>query len=240
MENLRDFASKFGLSAIIRRHFRYEVPASLEETVSGYPTRGALTYTRIIERNLLPLTPDSCKKAFEQARSLVELGIIPTRVNCGTDQRNIDGARWSAAGIGNNIRWYQSPAWTYPYYTDVQHSRKAIERYGDLSVHRYLADAHGVSGLWTETRETFSARIITSVLTEYPERGPVLWDLNYEQMVVIYYRLLSGVELDNIPYEGEVWQPSYGGGVAISSDCIWAVEFNSDLSIVGLPRQIRV
>lgn len=232
MKNLGDFAKKYGVSTIMRRHFRYETPVGLEELVGGYPKRGAMTYTRVVQGNLLPLTVESCLKAHEQAKQLVAMGVTPTRLNCGTDQRNIDGARFSAAAIGGGMRWYQSPAWTYPYYADLAQASAEIERHGDAVVHRYLAGDETLEGLWVETRETFEARIVSSVLAKYPGSGPVLWDLNYEQMVVIYYRLFAELALDEIPHEGPgFWQPIYGCGLALSADRQMVVEFDEELGI---------
>lgn len=241
MKTLKGFADEHGVHAIVRRHFRYAVPAGVEEMLGGYPGRGALTYARIIERNLLPLTCASCEQAREQGRWLAQAGIVPERIVSGIDQRNIDGARWSAYGVGLETGeepvFHQNPAVTHPYYGDPREIKALIEQHMDSVVHRWLRGEKGFERFCTEDRHTFKGRILSSIMAD--QDGSVLWDLNFEAIVLLHYLLVVGIDLDEIPIEGDkYWEPKYGWGIAVSADRQWAVEFGEDLNLVGEPRQI--
>ena len=55
-----------------------------------------------------------------------------------------------------------------------------------------------------------------------------LWDLNYEQMVLLRHRLIIGSPLSEIDLE--TLEPLHGAGIAIAKDGTIA-EFTSDLEV---------
>lgn len=224
--NIRDFADKFGISAIVRRHFGYRKPVSDQE-MGGYPTRGALTYMRAFDKSRLGLTHQESAKAFAQGQKLGELAVAPGLIICGDDLRNFDGASATAEALA--IPVITSPAVTYPHYTGFAKTRDSAEQYGDYNVHRYLAS--GEPGLlWSETPETFEARITSAVLSHYG--SPVLFDLNFEQVTLLYFLHVKGLKRQEIPFDKGAWTPKMGGGIVYSEDRKVAMEFLPDFTIV--------
>lgn len=232
--NLKDFSDRFGIAAIVRRHFGYRKPVS-DKQMGGYPVRGALTYMRALDPGTLGLTHLESAKAFEQGRTLASLGsaITPRLIITGIDQRNRDGGNSTAEGIENAGQaippvWPQ-PAVTYPYYVNYEESRAAIEADHDFVPHRYLAGKG--QQIWSEPPAVFKGRLVIAVHADY-RVSPVLFDLNFEQLVLLYYTDVAKVELADIPFNPGAWVPTMGGGIVYSEDRKVAMEFRPDLTIV--------
>lgn len=235
--NLKDFAAQYGIHAIARRHFAYRKPVTDAE-LGGYATRGALTYMRALEASRMGLTHVEAVKAFEQGRRLIsEMWIAPKVIIAGCDQRNLDGANATAEGIaaagGTQPQVFSSPAVTYPHYTSFPVVKEALEQYGDLAVHRVLAGQ--LHGLWSEPANVFDARLCAAFTADYDGfvgGGPVFFDLNFEQITLLYFRFVRGFELSEIPFEDGAWMPKLGGGIVLSYDRLTAREFAPDLTII--------
>lgn len=214
---LRDFQNQFGISAICRRHFAYRKPVSDEE-MGGYPARGALTYLRAFERGRLGLTASEVIKAYQQGEKLAALGVNLLTVITGDDQRNFDGGSATAEAMGKTLGLvvpvFTSPAVTYPHYTAFPVVRDALAQYGDYAVHAYLAGA--IDRLWSESAATFEARILSAMKDDLGG-GRTLFDLNFEQITLLYFRLVKGLERSAIPFEPGSWTPKMGGGVVLST-----------------------
>lgn len=237
--NLRDFSDEHGeIQTIIRRHFDYEVPSGLESTAGGgYGSLlGALIYTRGLDSAKLGLTPEGAIQAFEHGEKLATMGVAPKTIICGIDQRNYDGARFTRAGIrkvsGIIVPYLTSPAVTYPHYSNPTQLANVIDQFADEMVHMYLAEQEEVRGLWTEPARVFEARIVSAITADYPNGTPVLFDLNFEQITLLYYLFIKKVKRLEIPFEkGNVWLPTKGGGIAIAIDKA-AVEFTPQLEVI--------
>lgn len=230
MRTIKDFADKFGVSAIARRHFSYNKPVTDKE-MGGYSVRGALTYMRALEHNRLGLTFKEGRNAYEQGEALIKLGVLPQRIIAGTDQRNYDGARFTAEALtdlGHPTAYYTSPAVTYPHYTEFGLVEAALRQFEDFAVHRTLAGQ--LTGLWSEPVSVFEARIIAGLTADYGV-VPILFDLNFEQITLLYFRLVQRLELKDIPFEAGAWKPKMGGGVVISADRQVAREFLPNFTI---------
>lgn len=230
---IADFVREYGVSAVARRHFGYNKPVSDGE-LGGYPTRGALTYTRTLDHSRLGLTFKEGEKAYNQAGQFAAHGVVPALIIAGADQRNFDGARFTAEGFGDlpggtAPRFYTSPAVTYPHYTDFTSVQQALSEHGDYAVHAYLAGA--LQGIWSEPPEVFEARIVAAITANYSQ-GPVLFDLNFEQVTLLYFRLVKGLKREQIPFANGSWTPTMGGGIILSADRKIASEFKPDLTIV--------
>lgn len=233
MKTIKDFAAEFGVSAIARRHFAYRKPVSDRE-MGGYAVRGALTYMRALEKDRMGLSHLEAAKAFDQGRQLVELGIVPKLIIAGCDQRNMDGANATAEGItaagGSFTAVFSSPAVTYPHYTGFALVQSMLAQYEDLAVHRMLAGQ--LQGLWSEPASVFDLRVLAAVQADYGVNGPVFFDLNFEQITLLYFRLVQKLQLNEIPFQAGAWMPKMGGGVVISADRKTAKEFAADLTII--------
>ena len=123
--NLKKFSEQHGgIQVLARRHFEYEKPVAVPTTEAGgnLSIIGSLVYTRALDPAKLGLSPLGARHAYEQGKLLVSMGVIPRAIVCGIDQRNRDGARFSAAGIeevtDQAVCYFTSPAVTYPYYSD--------------------------------------------------------------------------------------------------------------------------
>lgn len=229
--NLSEYSALHtGIRIIARRHFQYNKPTDgLPDNLSG-----ALTYTRSFDHGKLGLSPVGANNAFTQGEALVKLDIIPSIIITGIDQRNSDGARFTIAGIekagGPKIPYKESPAVTYPYYTDLTELVKAIEKFGlDYLVHHHLAGQSGVPGLWSEPVEIFEQRIMGTVEADYHWDYPILFDLNFEAILLLYYRLVQDVPRTEIPVDG--WCPEYGDMIVVFEDGQTAL-FNANLELV--------
>ncbi|MBU0963834.1 hypothetical protein KKC06_02230 [Patescibacteria group bacterium] len=204
-----------------RRHFEYTKPVNVPATEAGSNTSllGALVYTRAFDPGKLGLTPDGALNALKQGKVLAELGIIPEAIISGIDQRNTDGARFTVAGIkeitGQDIQCLASPAITYPYYVDAYQTAELMEKYGDGMVHRCLAG--DLTEVWTETAEGLEKRIISAVGARYPWGTPILFEMNFEPMVLLYYWFVKGTQLSKIPLE-DGWCPTYGCMIVMTND----------------------
>jgi hypothetical protein len=228
-QTLLSFFKEYGISAMVRRHFGYRKPISDSE-LGGYPTRGALTYTRAIERSKMGLLFLEAQKAFNQGRQLKEMGIIPKLIIAGNDQRNEDGANATAEAFDPIVKVVTSPGVTYPHYFDFTGAKAAMAQYGDMAVHRNMAGKLE-NRLWTETPVMLDARLTKAIYSE-PLSGPLLYDLNFEQVTLLYFRTVAKMDLADIPYDDQAWQPRMGGGVVYSADRTIAREFTPDLTIV--------
>lgn len=235
MQTLQDFASQFKVHAIARRHFDYDNPMPNKDA--------SLVYTRLADPAKLGLSPKGARAAFEQGRALAQRGLVPTQIICGIDQRNVDGARFTAAGIedvaGKTVPYVTSPAVTYPHYTSAAQLAAAIAEHGDFIVHRYLCDSGDVAGLWTESAAGFVGRVTGAVTDRYFSGTPVLFDLNFEQMVVLHYQFIS-----KEPIGPKGWIPTKGGGIVFSfrgmgGHCMAAAEFTPDLVLVPDSLSVR-
>lgn len=235
--NLKDFSDQHnGIKAIVRRHFDYEPVLATQATQGGgYGSlAGALIYTRVIDPAKLGLSTKGVQGAINQGRKLAEMGIMPSIIICGIDQRNLDGARHTAGGIkevsGEEIHYFTSPAVTYPHYRDPHQLSQAIDKYGDYIVHRYLAEREEVAGLWSEPASVFEARVVSAVMADYPEGAPVLFDLNFEQLVLLHFLHVEKIKRSGIPIEN-AWCPTKGGGIVYGVDGQVA-EFTPELEII--------
>ena len=231
--NLKQAADKHGgLNKAAIRHWPYERPV-LDDDLGGYPTRGALTYTRALDWGTLGLSFSSMLTAHGQGTALCAIGIVPKVVVCGLDKRNVDGAKAFAEGIAGpngHPPVQTTPAVTYPHYADFVTTRDALAEHEDLAVHLSLAGK--IPCLWTEAPAVLEARLLAFIRTEHPLGSPVWLDINFEQMVVLYFRLLSGVELADIPCDADAWQPRYGCGLAFFADGAM-LEFDNALNIIN-------
>ena len=235
--NLRDFTDQHGVIAIVRRHFDYRSP--LPEGKDGSvksSLKCALTYSRTVEAGKLGLTHRGSEMAFKQGQMLAQWGIIPKEIITGCDQRNMDGGLSTQEAIkeekGVTVPVKQSPAVTYPYYSDIEQSERIFDEFGDFAVHMYLAEQEEVAGLWTEPSLVFNARITGSFHID-PGCRPVLFDLNFEQMVLLHYSHVEKIHGSKIPFKksDNPWTPSKGGGIVYGEDGTVA-EFTPELEII--------
>jgi len=228
--NIRDFSDKHGLKAIVRRHFVYNKPALPVDA----NTMCALIYSRTIDPSLLGLSEVGLAQAYRQGEQLVEMGIIPCRIVSGTDLRNTEGARQTAAAIraatNKRMPFMAAPGVTYPYY-DATKVVPAWEQFGDMAAHAYLAGRPEVDGLWTETADAFEERIVSAINNLGHHEGPVLFDLNFEQLVLLHYTDVKHWPRPSIPYDNSAWIPKNGGGIVYGEDGTVA-EFNPDFTLV--------
>lgn len=233
--NLQEFSGEHGrIEAIFRRHHEYRKPKG------NSPEAMAQIYIRQVSTHLCYLTPVGIKAAFKQGEVLCAMGIIPKTMFCGIDLRNWQGAKITADAIFENSNQRPDvlslPVMTYPVYRRADQTAQAIEKFGDFMVHRYLNSFNRdlLSDLWTETAEMFVARIsmaIEQILSfPSPYDSPVLFDLNYETLVVLFYKLYVLAELRDIPDEGG-WEAENGGGIVYAKDKTIAV-FDSGLNII--------
>jgi hypothetical protein len=130
---------------------------------------------------------------------------------------------------------------TYPHYPFPDWLKIEAKRQGDYMVHAYLAGSGGFectpehrdsTGCWSEPPEVFEARVVSAVTAKYPLRTPVLFDLNFEQLTLLYFLHVKGLKRQQIPFEKGAWVPTKGGGIVYSSDFKVAKEFRPDLTIV--------
>lgn len=240
IRNIGDFAHEHGIAAIVRRHFAYRQPASNAD-LGGYSVRGALTYSGNLDDRDLGLTFAESVKAYEQGNTLVVLGCTPGMIITGSHQRNRDGGRVTADGIfvagGPEVLVTSSPAVTMPTYPSISETRKALEEYDDYAVHAYLAGKLD-RRLWSESPQTFSTRVESAVADDYGVDGPVLFDLNFEALVLLYHRHVLGFTLGMISRDKSGWCPKNGGGLVYSLDRKIVREFAPDLNIVRLPAWV--
>jgi hypothetical protein len=189
-----------------------------------------MVYSRAIDPAKLGLSPEGAVNAMKHGQQLAASGFIPNAIITGIDQRNRDGGRFSAEGIkqvsGVDVPIFTSPAVTYPHYRDPFDTSDQMEKYGDGAVHRSL---NGQLQLWSEERTAFATRVLSAVKAEYPWANTVLFDLNFEQMVLLYHTLLKKLALDDIPSDG--WCPQYGEMIVIANDGTVAL-FNAKLEFV--------
>ena len=237
MKTLKDFADRYGIRAIVRRHFEYDNPATQLKSDRGSALVAALTYSRCLDPGKLGLSANGARDALKQGHLLAEMGIRPKSIICGLDQRNYDGARLTAAGLreatGVEVPYYTSPAVTYPHYSNVVQASDAFTSYGDYVVHMYLAGRGEMWGLWTETRHVFKTRIVSAIEANYPSGGPVLFDLNFEQLTLLHYLdVMSIKEMDNIPWKSDEWVPTKGGGIVYGNTAGIVAEFKPDLTLI--------
>lgn len=235
--NLKDFQTDYGIGAIVRRHFDYRSPFTAGNSALK-PFNFPLVYSRSLDHGKLGLNCKGARAAIEQGQRLVELSTVPGAIICGCDQRNFDGANLTAEAIiermpeSSGLPVLTSPALTYPHYSYADQVKLAAEEFGDYMVHRNLAGEEAVEGLWTERPETFEARIVSGVMSDYPNLGTVLFDLNFEQLVLLYFLHVRGLKRVEIPFEKGAWVPTKGGGIVYSEDRTVVKEFHPDLTIV--------
>jgi len=237
MSDLRSFVEAHGVELIVRRHFDYDpgLPVVKETAAGAYGSlSGAMIYARCLDPAKLGLSARGVVDAIEQGKALARMDIIPAAIICGIDQRNRDGARLTAAGIkeitGQDVSYYTSPAATYPHYSDPQQLAQAIEQFDEYMVHMYLAGDERVAGLWTEPADVFAGRIEAAVRANYSFGEPILFDLNFEQLTLLYYSWVKEVEPCDIPVQGG-WCPTKGGGIIWGEGEAVGV-FNPDLTLV--------
>jgi len=231
--NLSEFAAKHdGVHRLCRRHFEYEVPVHVPKTDHGGNKSifGGMVYSRAMDHSKLGLTPIGANRAMKQGRLLAEMNLIPSVIISGIDQRNYDGARFTVAGISEvtsqSVPFCPSPAVTYPYYFDPFETAEATDEFGDAVPHKCINDT---LRLWTESSQVFEARIMSAVQGKCRWEDPILFDLNFEAIVLLYYRLLKGVELYQIPDDG--WCPNYGDFIVTAADGAVAL-FNAELELI--------
>lgn len=234
--NLEQFREAHGIAAIARRHFAYDNPSANHRHIGNANLSFAMVWSRQLDPAELGLSPTGAKDAFNQGMELARQGVIPSIIFCGCDQRNYDGARFTAAGVEEVSKtsvWFCKHAGIgYPVYSLPARTEKALGEYGDPFVHRYLAERPEVERLWTETAAGFETRIVGAVIEAYPAGTPVLFDLNFEQMVLLYHLHVLKVERQAIPFEKGAWIPTKGGGVVYGRDFLVAKEFRPDLTVV--------
>lgn len=227
---LADFSKMHGLKAVVRRHMVYSKPTL---PVSGN-MMCALIYSRTIDPAQLGLNLAGSAMATRQGELLAEMNLIPKSIISGIDLRNVEGAFLTAEAIKKaidvKVPCHKSPTVTYPYY-DATKALAAWDTFGDYAAHMYLAGRPEVEGLWTETRETFASRIISAVAAEYPGDGFVLFDLNYEQILLLHFLHVEKAHLDEIPHTKGAWEPKNGGGIAYGNDGM-VMEFDSEFNMI--------
>lgn len=237
MNTIQQFVQHNGVKAIVRRHFDYNtlVPSFGEGMSNLAPS---LNYTHSLEESRIGLTPAACQQAFEQARQMAEWGIVPGFIVCGENQRNWDGARFSAAGIqsvtGNPVGYQSSPGVSYPRYIDATRLKNLLDTYGDAAVNMSLKGDERTTGIWTETPTNFANRVKDAILADYPW-GITLFDLNFEALVAAYYLLVERRPLAELPIDPKtIWTPTKGGGIIIGTNgnCMM---YAPDLSILSSP-----
>ena len=224
---IRDFSDNHGLKAIVRRHAVYCKPSlPVDANIMC-----ALIYSRTIDSNLLGLSVEGMEMMFHQGELLAEMGIVINRIITGIDLRNYEGGIMTAAGINRHLTYkipvLRSPAVTYPYY-DPTKVPAVWEKYGDMAVHAYLSGRPGTEGLWTESADEFNERIYSAIHNTDYSCGPVLFDLNFEQLVSLHY---AKALRKHIPCDGSAWIPKNGGGIVYGTDGTVA-EFNPDFTLV--------
>lgn len=236
MKTIADFAEKHGMNVlIIRRHARY-LPPMDNEIFGGYPDRGGLTYTRIINDSKQELTHEGSVDSYNQGVWLTQNNLAPSRIYCGWDNRNWIGARKTAEAVNvltkrnPPLEVTQSPGWTYPVYTDLLNTTDELRQFEDIAVHRYLSGAHE-HHMWSETPKMFDNRTRNAADYE-PADGIVLVDTNFEIITTRYFRDVLGLQLHEIPWDPKAWVPKYLGGIIYSPDRKVAREFNPDFTLV--------
>ena len=236
--DLATFAAQHGgLALAIRRHFQSRKVRELDGFVDK-TTAKVLRLARHLDDAQQGLSVEGEKNAFRQGQRLVEIGLIPGAIATGTDDRNLDGGLATAEGIfaasGPNVPVMRSPGITYPYYGDTRKARDLLGKYGDAAAARHLSGLFPETrGLWVESVAAFEARLMGAV-DSIAQRGSEfgdefeLWDLNYEQMVLLRHRLIIGSPLSEIDLE--TLEPLHGAGIAIAKDGTIA-EFTADLDV---------
>lgn len=194
----------------------------------------ALIYSRTIDPSQLGLNLAGIAMATRQGEMLAEMGLVPKSIISGVDLRNVEGANLTAEAIKKavdvKVPCHKSPAVTYPYY-DAKVAFQSWEQFGDYAAHMYLAGRPEVEGLWTETRETFASRITSAVEADYPGDGYVLFDLNYEQVLLLHFLHVEKINLDEIPHTKGAWEPKNGGGIAYGTDGT-IMEFDANFEMI--------
>lgn len=225
---IKDFANAHGLKAIVRRHAVYNKPT--------LPVDGnmmcALIYSRTIDPSQLGLNAEGSAQMYRQGELLAEMGIVPDAIITGIDLRNVEGGQYTAAAIkkatGKTVPCHKSPAVTYPYY-DTPKALAAWQKFGDMAAHMYLAGRPEVDGLWTESPETFEARIHNGI-SDFPE-WTILFDLNFEQITLLHFLDVEGLVRPQIPYDAKAWCPKNGGGIAYGKDGA-VMEFDPEFNMI--------
>ncbi|MBI5530798.1 MAG: hypothetical protein HY918_04890 [Candidatus Doudnabacteria bacterium] len=229
---IADFVNENGVRAIVRRHATYNKPSLPVDN----NTMCALIYSRAIDSNLLGLNAEGSAMMFRQGELLAEMGVRPAKIITGIDLRNYEGGLQTAAGVKKICDYplsvLRSPAVTYPYY-DATKVVPAWEQFGDFAAHAYLADSPELQGLWTETADVFDDRIHSAInnIGRFHLSGPVLFDLNFEQLVLLHYMDVKGFARKHIPYDPSAWVPKNGGGIIYAPNGVVA-EFNPDFTLV--------
>lgn len=228
---IRDFAQMHGLKAIVRRHAVYNKPP--------LPVDGnlmcALIYSRTIDPAQLGLNDEGAGMMYRQGELLAEMGIVPELIITGIDLRNAEGGQFTAAAIkkatGKTVPCQKSPAVTYPHYDAVK-ALEAWQKFGDMAAHMYLAGCPEVDGLWTESVLQFADRILHPFHVTSGHNGPVLYDLNFEQLLVLHFADVERIKNWNeVPYGSDAWCPKNGGGIAYGADGM-VMEFTPDFEMI--------
>ena len=231
-KTLQDFAkANGGIKWIARRHFEYRIPVPVTQTAADNNAGeiGAMVYTRHIAPEKLGLNAAGACGAMMHGEKLAHWGLIPSVIYHGRDQRNFDGAWLTAEAIERatkeKVTCLENPAVTYPVYRDIQETSAALAKYGDPAVHQTLA---GSLHLWTESPQTFFARICGAI--NDAEEG-VLWDLNFEAIVLMYYVYVASVKnISRIPSDKMAWIPLKGSGIVMAKNGAVTV-FDRELNI---------
>lgn len=237
--DLKEFSAQHGgLVLVIRRHFESRKVAAVKSIIDK-SVAIELRLGRHLDDAQQGLSSMGAANAFTQGAKLAHLGLVPVAIITGWDQRNLDGGLATAEGIadasGPAVPVYRNPGVTYPYYGDPQVGTACLAKWGDPAVHRHLSGAlPETRGLWVESVSAFHARLmgaIEGVTTHSSEFGDgfELWDLNYEQMVLLHQTLVAKRPLEEIDID-DPYDPDYGAGIAIAKDGA-IVEFTRELQI---------
>lgn len=236
--DLKEFSAQHGgLVLAIRRHFESRKVRELDGFVDR-TTAKVLRLARHLDDSQQGLSFEGEQNAWRQGQRLVEFGLIPVAIVTGTDDRNLDGGLATAEGIfasaGPNVSVMRSPGITYPYYGDTRRVRDLLGKYGDDVVALHLSGGRPdeTRGLWTEAPSAFEARLtgavdsVKSCGSQFGD-GFELWDVNFEQMVLLRHRLVTKSTLSTL---SELHEPLYGAGIAVMKNGT-VTEFTADLEI---------
>jgi len=103
---------------------------------------------------------------------------------------------------------WQNPGITCPVYIKPEQAIAAFEKCGNSAIHRMLAGQFGQQ-IWSESTATFAARIMTAI--NDPPIAPILFNLDTEAMIVLYYLHHKGLaSVVDIPFGEDAWRPPNG------------------------------
>lgn len=239
MPTIKEWAERNnGLAIIIRRHLQSREAPILE--VVSEPIADAFRYARMLQDSRQGLSAIGTQNAFQQGVALANMSIMPGIVVTGTDQRNIDGGVATVEGIESVIKntpvlCATNPGVAHPSYGNLEICVAQFERHGNYSVHRHLSGRFPETcGMWVETVAALRARLmgaIHGILSERSSFGLEFWDLNYEQMILLFQVLIRKKPLSELDIEpNTAYECNYGAGFVVAQNGE-AMQFTSSFMI---------